>query len=98
MADIEKGDRVIATDAVPTDFLATVDKGTKGVIVDVDVPFIGSTTYAIHWENGEASDGVEERHIAKLAADSSADGCALLFLVGRSSVAVAHRIAAKRYA
>ena len=96
MEDIEKGDRVIATEAVSIGFFATIDQGIKGVIVDVDAPFFGATSYAVHWENGETSSGVEQRQFTKLAADSPADGCALLFLVGLLSVAVAHRIAAKR--
>lgn len=78
MANLEKGDRVIATEPISVGFIATVDKGTEGVIVEVDTFLFSMPTYRVKWENGDTSNSAEDRQLEALGRQSSADGCALL--------------------
>lgn len=58
-ADMDKGDRVIATKGIGGKLRAKVPKGTKSVVTEVsgDLP----ARYTVHFENGETADCSERQ-------------------------------------
>ena len=89
MSGLRKGDRVIATEAVNVGFFASVEKGTKGVIAEVESAFMTDDTYEVHWETGEKATGVHGRALARLAKEEVDDGCLMLVLASALVAGVA---------
>ena len=87
MSDLHKGDRVIATEGVHTGFFASVEKGTKGVVADVESGFFGDDTYEVHWESGTKTAGVQAQALARLSKPGADDGCLMLVLASALVIA-----------
>lgn len=64
MADMERGDQVIAVQDIPVGFLSNIPKGTTGVIVDVTGFF--STRYTVSFDNGQRAEDLSEGAIRRI--------------------------------
>ena len=60
MAAFDRGDRVIATKDLGGGFFTAVPKGTRGEVIRVDEPWIGSDTFTVRFENETIEDVREE--------------------------------------
>jgi hypothetical protein len=59
MAAFEKGDSVIAIKDVGGGWSPNVRKGTRGVVVGVEVPWFGSDKFTVRFENDEIEEVTE---------------------------------------
>lgn len=64
---LEKGDKVILTDNYVTGFFSSINKGTKGVVTDIEWSLF-SDTYIIKFDNEEIrfTDSDAEKYICKI--------------------------------